>query len=189
MAKLRIGFSISTKKWKPLASLIVWWDRVRFGSTLGASHCYGRFVSASWERDFIYQAAGYATHFMGGSRFAKLNTPIEEYELEVPDEVVTKIGRICVDREGKPYAVKQLVGIILIGLAWLLTFGTWDPKNPFADGDAQTVCLEEWGRILAEALGVEIMPDLDAASISSFRDWVAKLPQVKLVYSKGGEGG
>ena len=178
--ELRIGFSKSTKFLPIYSKLIIWWDQVRYNSEIPISHCYGRFKSCAWQRDFIYQASGHATNFMGGEAWAKKNQVVEEYILEVPDEVVVKIGQICVDREGKPYAVKQTIGIMLSGLVWLFAFGKVEIKNPLADGDREVNCLEEWARILAEATGVKIPENIDGMSIRPFRDWIASLPMVKM---------
>ena len=184
MGKLRIGISYSKKSFKPLAATIAWWDGIRWGSKLGGSHVYGRFTSASWERDFIYQAAQHGTHFMGGHKFSTLNEVREEYELEVPDSIVDQIGQVCVDREGKPYGIKQMVGLFAVNLIWLITLGKLELKNPLADGDTEVNCLEEWGIILSLALGVPMPLDLDGVSITPFRNWLASLPQCKLVYKK-----
>jgi hypothetical protein len=178
--ELRIGFSKSTKVAAIYSRLIIWWDRYRYGSDVG-SHAYGRFVSASWNRDFIYQAAGKNTHFMGGQAWAKKNEVTEEYVLELPDEVVNRIGQICVDREGKRYAFKQTIGIMIAGLLLILSCGLIQIKNPLADGDHEVNCLEEWARILSQALDVEMPKDIDSISIKPFRDWIASLPMARLV--------
>jgi hypothetical protein len=177
---LKIGFSKSRKKVKLFSDLIIFWDRVRHGSNLPISHCYGRFTSASWERDFIYQASGHATNFMGEKNFANRHEVIEEYTLSIPRDVVERIGRVCVDREGKPYAIKQTIGIAISAIIWIITFGKIEIKNPFADGDAETNCIEEWGRILAQELNVEPPQYLDGISVKPFRDWIAGLPMARL---------
>lgn len=179
--ELRIGFSRSTKFLPVYSKLIIWWDQVRYDSEVEISHCYGRFVSASWERDFIYQAAGRSTQFMGGHAWARKNLAVEEYVLDLPCDVATKIGQICVDREGKPYAVKQTIGIMITGVVWLLSAGLIQMKNPLADGDAETNCIEEWAEVLAEALGVEKPKNIEGIGIRPFRDWIASLPMARLV--------
>lgn len=180
MAKLVIGFS-RTKAWKPLSALIIWWDKVRYKSDVRISHGYGRFHSKTWNRDFIYQAAGHRSHFMGATLFDSINVSVEEYELTLPEEVLVKIGQTCVDREGKPYAIKQLCGMVLVGLVWLFTFGRVDMKNPWADGDRATTCIEEWGWILSTELKIEMPLDLDSTSVKPFRDWVAGLPMAQKI--------
>jgi hypothetical protein len=181
--ELRIGFSRSTVRMPIYSQLIIWWDRYKFNSEIEISHAYGRFVSASWDRDFIYQAAGKSTHFMGGKAWAEKNLAVEEYVLDLPDEVVNRIGQICVDREGKRYGFKQTLGITISGLVWIMTFGKVDMPNPLADGDVEVNCLEEWARILSRALGVEMPKNIDGISIRPFRDWIAGLPMARLVHS------
>ena len=181
--KLVIVFS-RPKSWKIFAELIMWWDKHRYDSEIKISHGAGKFVASSWERDLFYQAAGIRTHFMGGKHFNDINTIVEQYELEVPEEFVVKIGQRCVDREGKPYAIKQVLGQIIVNLVWLLTFGKIEIKNPWSDGDAETSCIEEWGRILAECLDLPMPLDLDNVSVKPFRDWIASLPIAKKIESE-----
>jgi len=178
---LRIGFSRPTGKNKIFADLIMWWDRWRYASDVRMSHGYARFTSATWDRDFIYQAAGHQTHFMGGRLFETINVVIEEYELDLPPEVITRIGQMCVDREGKLYAVKQVCGQMLANMGYLCTFGRWEPENPFADGDAQVNCIEEMAVIIADALGILVPLNMDSSSVWPFRCWLALLPQVRRV--------
>ena len=178
MSKLVIGFS-RTKKWKPFSALIIWWDKIRYGSNVAISHGYGRFHSNTWSRDFIYQAAGIRSHFMGATLFDSINESVEEYELTLTDEVLVRIGQVCVDREGKPYAIKQVLGQMLVGLVWLVTFSKVDLKNPWSDGDTQTTCIEEWGRILSVELNIDAPFDLDTVSVKPFRDWIAGLPMAR----------
>lgn len=179
--KLRIGFSMSKLKFKPLALSIVWWDKFKYKSTLGASHCYGRFTGTDWGVDFIYQSTGHGTNFMGQDRFNALNETKEEYELELPSETILLIGRECVKREGKKYGVKQLIGLMMINILTIVSFGKLNLKNPFSDGDTSTVCLEEVGRLLAKTLNLEIPLDLDSISVTPFRNFIASLPNVKKV--------
>lgn len=185
MQKLSICFS-KPKKWKIFAAAIMWWDQFRFGPGVKRmSHGSGKFVAHSWERDLFYQAAGMRTHFMGGKHFTDINEIIEEYELELPEECIVLIGQKCIDREGKPYAIKQVLGNILVNFTWLVTFGKIEIKNPWSDGDAETSCIEEWGRILAECLNLPMPLDLDNVSIRPFRNWIASLPMAKLVVKEG----
>lgn len=177
--KLIIGFSRSTKWFRPFSVAIIAWDKIRYCSDIEISHMYGRFTSTSWDRDFIYQASGHSTNFTGIKRFESLNKVVEEYEIEISEEAVVRIGQTCVDREGKPYAVKQTLGIVLVGIVWFFT-GERIP-NPLAHGDDATNCIEEWCKILSEDLGVEAPKDIESMSVKPVRDWVASLPMAKMI--------
>lgn len=178
--RITIGFS-RPKKWKPFAALIMWWDRYRFKASAKMSHGFIRFSSNRWDRAFIYQSAGHRTHFMGGSYFGSINDPVEEYEIEVTDEVEARIGRLCVDREGKPYGVKQVLGSGIVNLVWLITFGKVSLKNPWEDGDAKTTCVEEVAAIICTGIGIECPLNLDSVSVWPFREWVASLPMARRI--------
>lgn len=172
---------MSKLKFKPLANAIVWWDKFKYKSNLGASHCYGRFTETEWNMDLIYQATGHGTNFMGEYRFHKLNEIKEEYELDIPNDMVLLIGRECIRREGKKYASKQLLGQAFVNVINFISFGIINFKNPFADGDESTVCLEEMGRLIASMLKINVPLDLDSTSVSPFRDFIASLPISKRV--------
>lgn len=181
---LRIVFSRSRKKFGIFAWLIIWWDKKRHNAYLPISHVSGKWFSRSWDAEFIYQATGAGTHFMGGTLFRKKNEIIEEWVLELPSEIEEKIGRACVEREGIPYAKIQTLGIAISAIIWLITFGRFDIKNPFRDGDSETNCLEEWGYLLQEAYGLKFPGDLEKATPWQFRLWIESLPGAKLVDKK-----
>lgn len=179
-----IGFS-KPRKWKPFAALIIWWDQTYEGSTIEMSHSYTRFIGRAWERDFIYQAAGHKTHFMGSILFETINQVVEEYEIPVSKEAEAELGKVCVDREGKPYAVKQVAGQILINLARIVSLNRIRMSNPWADGEESVSCIEEMGWLLADHCKVEPPKNLETISVWEFRNWVASLPGAQLRRSNG----
>jgi hypothetical protein len=172
---------MSKKKFRPLAEAIRWWDKFRYKSTLGASHCYGKFTETEWGMDFIYQATGHGTNFMGQENFNKLNDTKEEYELDLPKDIVLLVGRECIRREGIKYGTRQMVGMVIVNLLTIISFGKINIKNPLADGDDATVCLEEIGTLINKVLKIEVPLDLDSISITPFRDYIASLPISKKV--------
>lgn len=171
MKKVIIGFSRPIK-FKLGAKLIMWSDRSNF------SHAYIRFESERWKTSFIYQATGHGTHFMGGQTFEKINVPVEEFQIEVPDDTEALVGAMCVAREGRPYAVKQVIGKGLVKLIQLLTFGKLKISNPLGQPD-QTDCIDEVSTVLKEGLGIQTPLDMDTVSVKAFRDWVAVIPNAK----------
>lgn len=177
MKKLIIGFS-RPHKWKPYAEAIMYRDKSNF------SHTYSRFISSSWNTSFIYQSAGHQTHFLGEDWFKQINLIVEEYEIEIPDEVEAKIGRLCVSREGKPYAVKQVLGIALVFLIEIMSLGKIKLHNPWADKDASTTCLEEVCKLLELGLGIKCPLNPDEISVKPFHDWLITLPNVKKLTNK-----
>jgi hypothetical protein len=170
--KIIVGFS-RPRKWKIFAQAIMWWDKS------DASHGYIRFRSERWDNNFIYQSSHSQTNFVGGEYFQKINKVVEEFEIEVEESIESRIGNLCVDREGKPYAIKQVIGIAMMNIMFVISFGKVRIKNPFSDGDEETDCIEEVAAILKEALGIEAPFDMDSVSVKPFRDWVRSLPQAK----------
>ncbi len=178
MKTVTFGFS-RPRTWKIFAEAIMWVD----GSNI--SHGYTKFCSNSWGTQFIYQNSGHKTHFVGGELFNKLNIAVEEYTVDVPDEVEIAVGKLCVSREGKPYALKQVFGKGLVIIVRWVSFKKIEIKNPFSDGDSETDCIEELAKIIALGLGIEVKLDMDTVSVKPFRDWVASLPQVRQTLKAG----
>jgi hypothetical protein len=179
MAVIIIGLS-RPKKWKIFSELIMWGDKHLDKAEVRMSHGYSRFIGRAWERDFIYQAAGLATNFCGSHHFETGNVIVEEYEHEVQAEVDAKFGRICVDREGKPYGIKQATGNIIAGLVRLFSGGAIKIKNPFADGQDSVTCIEEQGYLLCEAVGITPPKELETMGVWEFRNFVRNLPGIKV---------
>lgn len=179
MSSVIIGFS-RPNHWKIFAELIMWWDRHYEGATKKMSHSYTRFIGSAWERDFIYQAAGLKTHFMGSKLFEEINFVVEEYQVPVSEEAEITLGKTCVDREGKPYGIKQVCGNILVNLTRIVTLNKVRMSNPWADGEESVTCLEEMGWILADHFGIEPPKNLETISVWEFRNWIASLPGAKV---------
>lgn len=180
--KIRICLTKSKKAFAPYSKAIIWYDKVRYGSDLGASHCAGMFFAESWNRALFYHASGKATNFMGEKTFKEKNQIVETYELEVCKATGVKLGQACIDREGTPYAVKQTIGIAIMFAVWAFTLGQVSIENPFADGDKYVNCLEEWGDILVQNTGVEPpVGGLEGISVYTFRNWIRSLPYAKQI--------
>jgi hypothetical protein len=177
--KVSIGFSTPKNRAMPFPFLI----RLRHGTKF--SHSYWRFHSAAWGVDFIYQNSGMHTNFTGAPRFEKINQVISEFELDLTEDIVASLGRLCVLREGKGYSVGQILWKGALWLAELVTFGKWSPKNPFPDSDEATDCIEEAAKVLSEGLNISVPLDMDSIAIKPWFDFVAGLPSAKLV--KGSE--
>lgn len=179
-----IGFS-RPQKWKIFAELIMWWDKNYEGATVRMSHAYTRFLSRAWERDFIYQAAGTKTHFTGSCWFEKENVVVEEYLIPVSVDAEATFGKTCVDREGRPYGMKQIFGNILINVVRIATLNQVRMSNPLADKEESVTCLEEMGWLLAEHFQIEPPKNLESISIWEFRNFVAGLPGVQIRRNDG----
>lgn len=179
MKTIVFGFSRpSNLHSKFFAQLIMWADRhhYKYGQK-PISHAYTRFPAPNWETSFIYQNAGHSTHFMGAARFTAINEIVEEYALDLEQDIFDEIGKLCVRREGKPYSLKGVIGkgLVLFLQAFNITI-----KNPFADGPDSTDCIEEQAILLALA-SPENLPDLEQLSVKPWRDWIAQFPGIRRI--------
>lgn len=174
MKTFYVGFS-HPHKWKPFAKAIMWADKS------DVSHSFLEFDSKSWGVGFIYQNSGHQTNFMGSTYFNTVNQTVERYAIEVPEAVEARIGKLCVDREGAPYAVMQVIGKMWVYAVFLLSGGRKAIKNPVKGSAYSTDCIEEVSVILAQGLGLQTPLDMNSVTVTPFRKWIASLPNVKLV--------
>lgn len=171
MKTVVFGFS-RPKKWKPYAAAIMWCDDIEY------SHAYTKFKGSSWGVDFIYQQSGSHTNFMSGLFFFSNNIAVEEYEMDVSEEMFNAIGNHCVTREGISYGIKQTIGKAIVKLIYMATAGYVTVKNPIR---SETDCIEEQCLIIQQFLQVQCGLDMDSVSVKPYRDFVASLPNVRRV--------
>lgn len=136
------------------------------------------FGSDRWAAEFFYQASGSATNFMGGNLFKQINVIEEQYELEVDDQIEAAIGHLCVSREGKKYAFIQTIGQGLVHIASRFNIKL---KNPFANGDSETNCIEEQFQLLFQGFNSGLKIDIENIDIKTYRDFILGLPGVRRV--------
>lgn len=134
--KLVIGFSRPKSGLKPFAHAIMMYQGTDY------SHVYLRFRSDSLERDLIYQASSTMINFMGAILFESEEVVVAEYELEIPEDKKKALMQYLVDNAGKPYAVTQLLGMLLDR-----SFNI--QIKCLSNGDSEMVCSELVARILS----------------------------------------
>lgn len=105
MRKITIGLSRHTK-------FSIFGRGIEFFQKTPYSHAYLKFHSNSLSRDLIYQASGLKVNFMNTKMFDSSNTTTNEYVIEVTEEKYNEILGFCVDQVGKPYGIKNIVGIV-----------------------------------------------------------------------------
>lgn len=130
MNTIRIGFS-KPRKWKPFAAAIM------AGYGIGYSHVYIRLAAKKYDRDLIYQASHTMINFMSPIVFETENEIVREFELEVSDEKYIELMQFAIDNAGKPYGIKEALGLGIVRLAEI--FGR-KIRNPFSAGNSNYVC-------------------------------------------------
>lgn len=152
MRKLYIGFSKAKSNWAVLSKLIRWAQGTPF------SHVYVRFDSESLHRTFIYQASGSKVNFENIALFNSHSIVVKEFELDVSEETYTRVLQFAIDNVGKPYSVKQLIGMAWGCLKQKLGFSV---ENPFKDRTDAFVC-SEIGADVLEIAGKQVPEDKDS---------------------------
>lgn len=153
MKTITVGFS-KPSKWKPFSWLIMKAYNIPF------SHVYVKFTSDKYQRDLIYQASGAMVNFMGTIIWNSHNQIVEEFPVNISDENYYKLMQFCIDNAGKPYSIKDVVGLGIVRLAELLGKKI---NNPLSDGDSGYVCCELAAYILKDFAGMEL-EDLDTTN-------------------------
>jgi hypothetical protein len=138
MRKLVIGFSKSTKKLPLFSWAIRLWDGTEY------SHCYTQFENRRHpELPLIYQASHDMMNFMSRQVFESNNAVIEEFTIEITDEAYDHLMYKAIQLVGKPYGVKQILGIAVARVLNLKT-------NPFHTRQDTYTCSEWCGMVLKE---------------------------------------
>ena len=146
MRKVKIGFSKSTKKLPLFSWAVRLWDGTPY------SHCYTEFENRRHpELPLIYQASHDMMNFMSRPVFETENEVIEEFLIEVSDEAYDHLLYKAIQIVGKPYGVKQILGIVVARLFNL-------NYNPF-ETKADTYICSEWCAIVLEELGYVLPKD------------------------------
>lgn len=130
MKRFIVGFSRPIKPtW--FAKSIMWVDGTNY------DHVYVKWHSDSIDRDIIYQASKLAVNFESNVTFDTHAITVEEYEVELDDEVFKKILQFCMDHSNEPYSLKEIAGF-----AWVHLNKVFGKKvsNPFPGQGAEWVC-------------------------------------------------
>lgn len=132
MKRIIVGAS-KPRKFKLLAQIIMWWEDTP------ASHAY-ICIQRSTGKKMVYHAVGAGTVFYGYENFLKINIAVYEKEVEIENAVFDVILDTMIDRLGCKYSFKHLVGLfykraVQYTLKKII-------KNPFADKEKSSVCVE-----------------------------------------------
>lgn len=115
---------------------------------------------------------------MGGYLFNQINSIVEHYELDIEDGIEESVGKLCVSREGKKYALLQTIGQ---GIIRVFKFFGKTIDNPFLNGDAESNCIEEQYYLIAKGLGLDVGLEIENIDIKTYRDFISSLPGVRRV--------
>jgi len=162
MRNIIIGFSSHPGIFSTLIKLV---------SASKVSHTYVRIPVPEYGESMVFQASGLIVNYTNYRVFQERSTTIEEYEIEVPDEVYTLGEMLRVTEAGKPYSMKEIVGLL-----WILFMRNMGRRvsNPFRDGSSSYVCVE----LAMRCVGLAV--DSENVTQEDFRRWCAD--NGKLIY-------
>lgn len=166
MATIKIGFS-KPKKWKPFAWLIM------TGYGIPYDHVFIELYSPKYDRKMIYQASGAKVNFMGDELFYGDNVSLAEYTVTIPDDQYVKMMQFAIDNSGRPYGIKQCLGMAIVRIAEILGRNI---KNPFRDGSKTFVCSEMGAYILENFAGVTLNKDIDDITPQDLWNYFQSIP-------------
>lgn len=166
MTTIKIGFS-KPKKWKPFAALIM------AGYGIPYDHVYLELYSVKYDRKMIYQASGARVNFMGYELFHEENDVIAQYTVELEDAQYAKLMQFAIDNSGRPYGVKQAVGMAIVRIAEILGRKI---KNPFADGSNTFVCSELGAFVLQTFDNIKFSDDQDDITPQTLWNYFQSVP-------------
>lgn len=162
MKTVIVGFSTQSGAFSSL---------IKFATNSKVSHSYIRIPVPEYNESMVFQASGLSVNYCNFKIFQEKSKVMEEYEIEVDEETYEYGEMLRVMEAGKPYSMKELVGLL-----WILVmrgFGV-RAKNPFRDGSASYVCVE------LAMLCVGLQADSENVTQEDFRRWCAA--HGKLIY-------
>lgn len=173
MAKVVVGFSNSVGGIKGLfCYLIRWFESPSWFTIAECSHAYMRFYAASFNRDVIYEASQFNTHFVGTKMFSKRKHIVDEIQIDVDESDYQEAVSRMIDFANYPYGILQIVGMAIDRI--LVKCGIRLLRIPFSDGETTQVCSETIARLL-ESAGIEICGDLDRIGPNELRASVSRI--------------
>ena len=151
--KLIVGFSKPQHRFFPIFSWVIRWvDKTEY------SHVYLKFNSEFLKETLLYEAANGYVNFRSLELWNEKNKVVTEFEINMSDEQMQVLLKWCVRNSGKPYSVKQLVGI---GWNYVRKAFNYPPKNIFKNEEDGIVCSEVLARILSVVYGIDTGIDFD----------------------------
>lgn len=141
-----VGFSHSTKAFSPFSKVIQLWDHTNY------SHVYFQFESQKYDVTMIYQSSSTMLNYMSKDVFLMNNEIRKEFPIQVTDEQYSVLMTDCMKSAGLPYAVLQILGIVIADIFKL-------KKNPFPN--AKEYFCSEWVAEELEKLGYKFNKELD----------------------------
>lgn len=123
--RLTVGFSRSKKKFAPASWAIMAYQQTMF------SHTYIRLTPKSLPSDIIIHASEGKVQRMSETQFDKRHLVVEEYKLDLPDDIYQKVKNEMHEISGDDYSIIQNVGIILVD--FIAIFGK-HIANPWQKG-------------------------------------------------------
>ncbi len=163
METITVGFS-RPKKWAAFAWLIM----ALYGTPY--DHVYIKFHSNSLNREIIYQASKMLINFMGVSVFESDNIVYREFKVDISSENKKSLMQFAVDNAGKPYSVKEALGL---GVVQILSFFGKKIKNPFKSGTDSYVCSVIGAYILENYTNNDVPGDFQDASPKSLYEFLS----------------
>lgn len=142
MKKIRIGLSTTEKL---LSKIIKFIQGTKF------SHSYVQFEAVEFETILIYESKGLNSNIINKKHFDGII--VEEYELELSDEMHAEMVKFILEEVGTSYAWKQLFGFLVVKLARV--FGL-KIRNPWPQPGK--ICSESCGEILVRFF--RVTPDV-----------------------------
>lgn len=136
--------------WLPFSVLIRWFQNTDY------SHCALKF-DVDLHR-MVYDSRGFFNNLQNAKYFYKSYDDVKVWKIMVTEEERQKIINRIYERVGTPYGYLQIVGI-----AWQLIVRKLfnkRVKNPFFNGYNESICSEEFARIMVEDVQTTIL-DID----------------------------
>lgn len=130
-------------------------------------HVYIRFYSDKFARNLVYQSSKTMVNFIEFNNFCEANEIVKEFEVAITEIGRTKMIQFAVDNVGKPYGIKNALGLAIVKLC---SFFNKKIRNPFSDAGKTYVCCELVAEILKEYTPTKIDQDINSINPKELYD-------------------
>lgn len=154
-----IGFSKSKSKWMVLSTIIQLVEKRPF------SHVYIRIPDALTGFPLVYQASHGMVNICKFVSFSQVNDIIEEYELDISDNMKLSIWNFMLNRLGVTYSFSQLF--------WIAVKKCCGYEKLKINGDDGFICSELIAEVCKQS-GVQMSEELDYMTPSDLQKIISK---------------
>ena len=167
MKQITVGFSRASTAFPVFSWLIMAVQKTPY------SHCYLKYQDEYLGQTMYYQASHTLVNSMSAAVFLAQETVVQEFTFYVSDASFKACMLFAANQAGKPYGVKEILGLSLVETATL--FGI-KMQNPFMEAGSTWICDQLIASMIQTCENVKLPMALDDMTPKDMFALVSTLP-------------